>query len=211
MWFHNEYRKVRILRLCITSSIHAACSSATSINTAWIRKTNSSKREAHLKAGSQLGSYFPQSSPRFHCKDCSFNDVYRETGWEQNEPHRLYRWNIVPLIIKGNGTHTNHLCTASLIITFHMLQDALWTFKQVINRLHWSRVLRHEPPSPARTLESCVRIPLKAWMSFCVYSVFVLFCVQVWALQRTDHSSKESYRLCIGLRSWKKRPRSKGL
>jgi hypothetical protein len=32
-------------------------------------------------------------------------------------------------------------------------------------------------PSPARTLGSWVRIPLEAWMFFCVYSVFVLSCV----------------------------------
>jgi hypothetical protein len=30
----------------------------------------------------------------------------------------------------------------------------------------------------------------------CVYPVFVLSCVQVPALQWSDHSSKESYRLC---------------
>ena len=30
-------------------------------------------------------------------------------------------------------------------------------------------------------------------------SVFVLSCVQVAALRRADPSSKESYRLCIGL------------
>jgi hypothetical protein len=33
-------------------------------------------------------------------------------------------------------------------------------------------------------------------MSVCVYSVFVLSCVQAAALRRADHSSKESYRLC---------------
>jgi hypothetical protein len=30
----------------------------------------------------------------------------------------------------------------------------------------------------------------------CVYSMFILFCVQVEALQRADHSSKESHRVC---------------
>jgi hypothetical protein len=30
----------------------------------------------------------------------------------------------------------------------------------------------------------------------CVYAVFVLSCVQVAALRRADHSSKESYQLC---------------
>jgi hypothetical protein len=33
-------------------------------------------------------------------------------------------------------------------------------------------------------------------MSVCVYSVFVLGCVHVAALQRTDPPSKESHRLC---------------
>jgi hypothetical protein len=40
-----------------------------------------------------------------------------------------------------------------------------------------------------------------SWMSVCVYSVFVLSCVQVAALRRADPPSKESYRLCIGLRN----------
>jgi hypothetical protein len=34
-------------------------------------------------------------------------------------------------------------------------------------------------------------------MSACVYSVFVLFCVQVAALRRTDPPSKESCQLCV--------------
>jgi hypothetical protein len=39
-------------------------------------------------------------------------------------------------------------------------------------RSQWSHCLRHEPSSPARTLGSWVRIPLKAWMFvFCVYVV----------------------------------------
>jgi hypothetical protein len=46
------------------------------------------------------------------------------------------------------------------------------------------------------TLELWVRISLKAWMSVCVYSVFVLFCVQIAALWLADPQSKVSYRLC---------------
>jgi hypothetical protein len=65
-------------------------------------------------------------------------------------------------------------------------------------------VLRHELSSLARTLRSLVRIPLEAWTSVCVYSVFVLFCVKVEALQRADSASKECYRLCIGSRIWKR-------
>jgi hypothetical protein len=38
----------------------------------------------------------------------------------------------------------------------------------------WSRGLRNEMSSPARMLGSWVRMPHEAWMSVCVYSVFVL-------------------------------------
>jgi hypothetical protein len=36
-----------------------------------------------------------------------------------------------------------------------------------------------------------------------VYSVFVLFCVQIEALRRADPPSKKFYHVCIGLRNWK--------
>jgi hypothetical protein len=52
------------------------------------------------------------------------------------------------------------------------------------SRSQWPRGLRHELSS-------------LAWMSVCVYSVFVFFCVYVEALQQADPPSKESYRLCI--------------
>jgi hypothetical protein len=38
-----------------------------------------------------------------------------------------------------------------------------------------SRGLRHDLSSLTRTLESCVRIPLKAWMSVCAF-VLCLWC-----------------------------------
>jgi hypothetical protein len=41
--------------------------------------------------------------------------------------------------------------------------------------------------NPTQGMDVCV----------CVYSVFVLSCMQVAALRRADHSSKESYCLCI--------------
>jgi hypothetical protein len=61
-------------------------------------------------------------------------------------------------------------------------------------RSQWPLAVRQKLFSLARTLGSWVRIPLKTWMFVSVYSV--LFCVQVAALRQTDHSSKESYRLC---------------
>jgi hypothetical protein len=48
---------------------------------------------------------------------------------------------------------------------------------------------RHdELSSPAQTLGSWVRIPLEAWMSVCVYSVFVLSCVPCDTLIRRPRS-----------------------
>jgi hypothetical protein len=44
-------------------------------------------------------------------------------------------------------------------------------------RSQWPRGIRCEPSSLARTLGSWVPIPLEAWMSVCVYSVSVLFCM----------------------------------
>jgi hypothetical protein len=57
-------------------------------------------------------------------------------------------------------------------------------------------MLRYKFSPLARTLGSLVRIPLKAWMSVCVYIVFVLFFVWVAALRRADPPSRESYR-CV--------------
>jgi hypothetical protein len=39
------------------------------------------------------------------------------------------------------------------------------------------RTIRRSQRPLARKLGSWVRIPLKAWIYVCVYSVFVLFCV----------------------------------
>jgi hypothetical protein len=53
-------------------------------------------------------------------------------------------------------------------------------FRRIIvfcSRSQWPRGLGHKLPSPARTLGSWVQIPLEAFMSVCVYSVFVLSCV----------------------------------
>jgi hypothetical protein len=44
-------------------------------------------------------------------------------------------------------------------------------------RSEWPHGLRHELSSPARTMGSWVRIPLRTWMSVCVYSVCVVLCV----------------------------------
>jgi hypothetical protein len=47
----------------------------------------------------------------------------------------------------------------------------------ICSQSQWLRCLRREPSSQSRMLGSWIRISLKAWMSVCVYSVFVLSCV----------------------------------
>jgi hypothetical protein len=71
------------------------------------------------------------------------------------------------------------------------------TLHYTTGRLQWPRGLRHEMSSPARTLGSWIRIPLKAWMFVCFYSVFV----SVAPLRRADPSCKEST-ACLKLRNW---------
>jgi hypothetical protein len=66
-------------------------------------------------------------------------------------------------------------------------------------------VLRSQQPL-ARTLASWVPVPLKVLMCACVYSVFVLPCVQVAALRRADPPSKESRRRRKIITELNKRP-----
>jgi hypothetical protein len=54
--------------------------------------------------------------------------------------------------------------------------------------------------SEHRRFESCSRHGCLS-----AFILFVLSCVHIAALRRADPPSKESYRLCIGLRNWKKR------
>jgi hypothetical protein len=54
--------------------------------------------------------------------------------------------------------------------------------------------------SPTQILRLWVGIPLEALMVVFIYSVFVLFCMQVKALRQADPPSKESCRMCLGLR-----------
>jgi hypothetical protein len=44
-------------------------------------------------------------------------------------------------------------------------------------RSQWPRYLRHEMFTPSQTVGSWVRIPVDAWMSFRVSSMFVLSCI----------------------------------
>jgi hypothetical protein len=69
-------------------------------------------------------------------------------------------------------------------------------------RSQWLRGLRHELSSPAQILGSWIRIQLEAWISVCIYSVFMLSCVQVAALRRNNFPPKESYLVCERSRDW---------
>jgi hypothetical protein len=60
----------------------------------------------------------------------------------------------------------------------------------------------------SRKLGLWIRIPLKAWVSVCVYSVFVLSCVQLATLSPADPPSKESYGVYEKIMKLKNRLRS---
>jgi hypothetical protein len=58
----------------------------------------------------------------------------------------------------------------------YVSEEDLTAQYNICSRSLWPRGLSHELPSLAQTLGSWVLVPLDAWMSVCVYSVFV-FCV----------------------------------
>jgi hypothetical protein len=115
--------------------------------------------------------------------------------------HNFYQRN-------ARGSISLPLFQLSFMIKLNIPVNYWWTlFKHNHRQVHrpsqWPRGLRHELSTPAKTLGSWVRIPLEAWLFVCIYSVFVLSCVQVAALRRADPPSKESYWLCIRLSNWK--------
>jgi hypothetical protein len=65
----------------------------------------------------------------------------------------------------------------------------------------WPHGLRHEMSSLARILGLWVRIPLKAWMFFCVYSMFVFPCVGS-SLAMAWSSVQGVLSTVLGLRHW---------
>jgi hypothetical protein len=83
-----------------------------------------------------------------------------------------------------------------LWVTYRRGFDLL-TSTSVSCRSRWSIGLRRALSSLAWKPGPWVRIPLRAWMfSVCVCAFFCV-CVQVEALRRADHPSKESYRLFL--------------
>jgi hypothetical protein len=81
--------------------------------------------------------------------------------------------------------------------------------QNLISRSEWPRGLTHELSSPAPTLGSWVRIRLEAWMSVCVYSVFVSSCVGI-GLATGLIPRPRSHADCVGLRNWKRGKGPKG-
>jgi hypothetical protein len=84
----------------------------------------------------------------------------------------------IPLTLSPDTT--SHKSDALIIVPFSLESRASGAWKPsnkvtfLPSRSQWPRSVRHEMSPPAQTLGSWVRIPLEAWMSVCVYSVFVL-------------------------------------
>jgi hypothetical protein len=93
---------------------------------------------------------------------------------------------------------SKHLSTLSKFLLFILLYTLLTTMPITVaaRSKTWTAFAR----SNAEIVGSN---PIPGLVVVRVYSVFVLFCIQIEALRRADPQSKESYRLCIGLRIWK--------
>jgi hypothetical protein len=61
--------------------------------------------------------------------------------------------------------------------TFNTKQQYVICDLSLPRRSQWPHSLKHELSSLVWKLGSWVRIPLKVWMSVCVYAVFMLYCV----------------------------------
>jgi hypothetical protein len=70
-------------------------------------------------------------------------------------------------------TYRYFLLSSGYLMGLHQLQGYIAS-NEIIES---PRGLRDEPSSPSGTLDSWVRIPLKAWLSVYICSVFMLFCV----------------------------------
>jgi hypothetical protein len=67
--------------------------------------------------------------------------------------------------------------SSRFVVNIWYIQGNILVIRYWSSRSQWPRGLMNELSSVARTLGSWVRIPLKAWLSVCVYSVFRLLCV----------------------------------
>jgi hypothetical protein len=86
--------------------------------------------------------------------------------------------------MKNKKDHTTF--RTQLLVKLNAIQTVVFRVVIRMSPSQWPLGLRHEPSSPARILGSGVRVPLEAWMSVCVYSVFVLFRMCIAALRRAD-------------------------
>jgi hypothetical protein len=98
--------------------------------------------------------------------------------------HKVQQWPLLHLFIykwltmTAGPKHVDWESFNKLVgVLIHVLINYLLNCNLLIRRSQWPRGLRHEMSSPAPTLGSWVRIPLRAWMFACLYSVFVLSCV----------------------------------
>jgi hypothetical protein len=114
------------------------------------------------------------------------------------------------LICKVNGmVDSEMLILPKETVTRSQFADVI-VFSRVYKlpcRSQWPGGMNRKPSSPARTLGSRVRIPLKSWMSVGVYSVCAVLCVGSGLA--TGWSPVQGVLLTVyRLREWKKRPRS---
>jgi hypothetical protein len=152
--------------------------------------------------GLDVRGSIPGRSKRFSC-----TRKLPDWLWDTHNLLSNGRWELFPcgLSVRSVRLATRlHLVSRSRKVELY-LDSPTFLHGIVLNcRSQWPRGLRHELSSTEQTLGSWDRIPFEVWISvFFVYSVFVLFRVQVVALRRADPPSKESYRLCKRSRKYK--------
>jgi hypothetical protein len=113
--------------------------------------------------------YFLSKHERFHHRQELMCSIKSNSNYSRFSSLLTWRWR------QQISTKPWYLCAKVHGITFQMTVTSKMTCIPIHwCRSQWPRGLRHELSSLARILGSWVRISLGAWMSFCVYSVFML-------------------------------------
>jgi hypothetical protein len=194
----HEWRKMksccRIRRLSLVKKLQQLLNSAEQSEVWNLRAPSYSRRDVCGMFEWHKVKYKALNSVRIIQATGERRDINSNKHWKlmqqkrsqiQRTSEREQDLNTSPLLREWTDNNTNILLSDDEKNIKGGIPSLYWYYRGytieitlVINcRSQWPCGLKHKLSSPTKTLESWVRVRLEAWMSVCVYSVFVLSCV----------------------------------